>query len=214
MTKPPTSSGATPRDASARPVTGRALARQRLILLGILAVCAAPLVAALLMYYVFSPPGARTNQGELIDPQRPLPALRLATLAGDPYPAEQLKGHWQMVTIDSAACDAHCAAKLHLIRQTRQAQGKQRDRVGQLWLVSDSAPVSPQLASAYDATLMLRADPAELARLFPPASGSRIEDHVYLIDPLGNLMMRFPRDPDPRGVHKDLARLLRASRIG
>ena len=60
----------------------------------------------------------------------------------------------------------------------------------------------------------LNADPAELAPVFPVEAGRRLEDYLYLIDPRGNLMMRFPATGEPARIRKDLGRLLKASRVG
>jgi hypothetical protein len=50
------------------------LLRARATLLLIFGICAAPVIAAYLAYYVFKPAGASANYGTLIIPQRPVPA--------------------------------------------------------------------------------------------------------------------------------------------
>jgi hypothetical protein len=166
----------------------------------IAALTAAPVVASYLMFYVW-PPEDTVNYGELIGP-RTLP---------DAPPFSGLKGKWVLVSVDGGRCDAACEKKLLYMRQLRLTQGKNMDRIERLWLVSDDAPPrgAPELAA--EGTRLARAD-AELLRAFP-APGSAA-DHIYLVDPLGNLMMRFPRDPEPRLMIKDLARLLKASQVG
>ena len=86
------------------------------------------------------------------------------------------------------------------------------ERIERVWLILDEAPLETQLMREYEGTRLLRASGSPLLREFPASGGVR--DHIYLIDPLGNLMLRFPEDVDPRKMHKDLVRLLRASRIG
>jgi hypothetical protein len=187
--------------------------RQRTMLLLILAVCVAPVVASYLVYYVF-PPGGRTNYGELVTPQRPVPALRLTGPAGDLHPVESLRGQWLLLHADRGGCDTGCLEKLFMIRQLRTMTGKDRGRVVRVWLITDDAPVDPQVGQVYEGTLMLRADRDALAAWLPVPQGGRIEDQLYVVDPLGNLMMRFPRDADPGRVRKDIGKLLKASRVG
>ena len=185
----------------------------RLKLLGVLLVCAAPVIASYLAYYVL-PPSGRTNYGTLIEPQRPVPELRVAGLDGAPARFAALRGQWVLLHADAGACGEPCAAKLHALRQQRTMTGKNRDRIERAWLVTDAAVPSPALLREYEGTVVLRADPAELAALLPVEPGRRIEDYLYVVDPLGNLMMRFEADGDPARIRKDIARLLKASRIG
>ena len=175
----------------------------------IVALTTAPVAASYLIYY-FWPPARTVNYGELIGPHG-LPDATLTLMDGAPLRLSQLKGKWVLVMIDSARCDAHCERKLVYMRQLRLTQGKNRDRVERLWLVSGEGVPAAADAARQDGAQVARAD-AALLRLFPaPGAAS---DHIYVIDPLGNLMMRFPRDPDPRLMIKDLARLLKASQVG
>ena len=185
----------------------------RLKLLGVLLVCAAPVIASYLAYYVV-PPSGRTNYGTLIEPQRPVPELRVSGLDGAPARFASLLGQWVLLHVDAGACDAACSAKLFALRQHRTMTGKERDRVERAWLVTDAATPSADLLREYEGTVVLRADPAELAALLPVEPGRRAEDYLYVVDPLGNLMMRFPADGDPAKIRKDISRLLKASRIG
>lgn len=182
----------------------------RIKMLAIAALCLAPFVAALIAYYFWQPPGGM-NYGALI-PARPLidPPLRHLDQRG--FRLSELKGKWILLQFDQAACAAPCKTKLYSMRQVRLAQGREMERVERVWLILDESPLETQLMREYDGTRMLRASGSPLLAAFPPSDGLR--DHIYLIDPLGNLMLRFPKDADPRRMHKDLARLLRASRIG
>jgi hypothetical protein len=175
----------------------------------IIALTTAPVAASYLIYY-FWPPARTVNHGELIEP-RPLPHATLVLPDGTPFDLAQLKGRWLLVTIDGSRCDAHCEQKLVYMRQLRLTQGKNSDRVERLWLLSDNgAPAAPE-ALLKDDLRLARADRVLLDAFPAPRS---VTDHIYVIDPLGNLMMRFPRNPDPKLMIKDIARLLKASRIG
>lgn len=176
----------------------------------ILAVCASPVIASYLTYYVIKPE-TRTNYGDLIDPRaHPVPA----TLGGGAVSLAEFKGKWVMLQIGNAECDDNCRKRLHDMRQLRLAQGKDMDRIERVWLVTDDKPLETMLMREYDGTHMLRAKPEVVRAWLPADSGTTQADHIYMVDPLGNLMMRFPKDADPNKVKKDIAKLLKASRIG
>jgi hypothetical protein len=181
----------------------------------LLAVCAAPVIASYIAYYLL-PPSGRTNYGALIEPQRPLPALGLQRLDGSPVPAESLRGVWLMVHVDSGVCDAACERKLWLMRQVRLTAGRDADRVQRAWLIVDAAPLATMTMREFDGTIFLRARRDEVAAFLPlpDQPTARLADHIWLIDPLGNLMLRWPKDADPNRMKRDLGRLLKASGIG
>lgn len=191
----------------------RARHRSRLKLYLVIAICAAPVLASYYAYY-FVRPEARSNYGDLIDPQRPMPALHLTTLDGRPFDVAALRGKWVLLMVAGGACDASCADRLYHMRQVRLTTGKDRDRVERVWLVSDAATLQTRLMREYDGTRMLRADPSEVSAWVATDPSDRHADRLYVVDPLGNLMMRFPVDADPNKTKRDLAKLLRASRIG
>jgi cytochrome oxidase Cu insertion factor (SCO1/SenC/PrrC family) len=167
-----------------------------------------PLVAALIAYNFF-PPAGRTNYGELVEP-RPLPPVVLQRLDGRPFTLAELKGKWVMLQADAAACGTPCQEKLFDMRQVRLAQGDNMRRVERVWLVLDAGRPAPAIARLHEGAVVARATPELLAAL--PAADVR--DHVYLLDPLGNLMLRFPKHADPKRMIKDLERLLKYSGIG
>jgi hypothetical protein len=98
------------------------------------------------------------------------------------------------------------------MRQVRRAQGKNMDRIERVWLIDDEVPLDPALAQAFEGTYFVRASGSDVLR--DPALAGDPPGHIYLIDPLGNLMMRFPRDADPSRILRDIVRLLKASQIG
>ncbi len=186
----------------------------RLKMLLVLAVCAAPVIASYVTYFVIRPEG-RTNYGELIQPQRPIPAdLPLSDLQGAAVTAESLKGQWLLIVVSAAACDARCEKHLWLQRQLRETLGREKDRVDKLWLIDDAGMPKPQtlqgVTSNTEATV-LRVPPRALAAWLQPAAGQALEDHMYIVDPLGNWMMRVPPNPEPARLKRDVEKLLRAS---
>jgi cytochrome oxidase Cu insertion factor (SCO1/SenC/PrrC family) len=174
----------------------------------IFAVAAMPLAAALVAYHLF-PPAGRTNYGELLEP-RPMPLAALQRLDGAPFTLAELHGKWVLLQVDDAACGMRCQEKLFFMRQVRLAQGKNMDRVERVWLLLDAGPLAPEIARLHAGAVVARAAPELLARL--PATDVR--DHIYLLDPRGNVMLRFPKHADPKRMIKDLERLLKYSSIG
>jgi hypothetical protein len=182
-------------------------------MLAVLAVCAAPVIASYLTYYVIRPQAQR-NYGELVDPQRPLPVVAATTLEGKQVALNSLRGQWLLVSVGGGACDAACERHLYLQRQLRESLGQEKERVEWVWLIDDAAPVRPALLPAVEQASVLRIDRTELGKWLAPASGHQLSDHIYLVDPLGNWMMRFPASLDRSDAGKakrDLDRLLRAS---
>ena len=189
-------------------------AQGRWKLFAIILVCASPLIASYLTYYVIKPEG-RTNYGALLDPrQHPIPQIGATTLDGKTTGLDAYKGKWILLQADSGDCAEACRNKLLQQRQLRLIQGKEMDRVERVWLVTDDKPIDTVLLREYDGTRVLRADPAKLKEWLPAEQGATATDHVYMIDPRGNLMMRFPKNADPNRMKKDVSKLLRASSIG
>ena len=175
--------------------------------------CAAPVIASYFTYYVVRPEG-RSVYGELIDPQRPLPAAVATGRDGAGVALSSLKGQWLLVAVADAACDALCEQQLYLQRQLRESLGREKDRLDRVWLVSDAAPVPARLENGLHGATVLRLPAAEVAKWLAPSAGHALQEHLYVVDPLGNWMMRFPARMDTSGASRakrDLDRLLRAS---
>ncbi len=196
----------------AQPAEGRTRAG-RLKMLAVLLVCAAPVVASYFTAFVWRPEG-KPGFGELVEPQRPLPDIVGATLDGKAVQLRALRDQWLLISVATASCDPQCAQNLYLQRQLREMLGKEKDRVDWVWLVSDTAPVAEALLPGLKEATVVRLPASELAKWLEPQAGSAMEDHLYLVDPMGKLMMRFPAHLDAGGaskVKRDLDRLLRAS---
>jgi hypothetical protein len=183
---------------------------QRMLLV-VAAVCIAPFVASWALYFLWQPSG-RINYGELIEGAA-LPAGNLVlTGGGKPFDFAQVRGRWTFVTVDSGACDDYCQKKLWKMRQVRLTQGKYLERIERVWLVNDGQSISETVIKEYDGTWIANAQDHAVLKAFPHRDAQR--DHIYLVDPLGNVVLRYPKDADPSRMKKDLQRLLRVSRIG
>lgn len=195
----------------------RRAGRRNVLLIALISVL--PVLAAYFAYFVVAPSG-RTNYGELITPQRPAGDFVLGAVegaAGSVAPGtriDQWRGKWIFVVAAPAGCDAGCRERLYDIRQVRLTTGQDRHRVERLWVVTDAGRPDDALLAAHAGMHLGRADATAFSRLFPAGDGGDALAHIYLIDPLGHLMMRFPANADPNLMKKDIAKLLKVSQIG
>ena len=203
-------------------VTGEQGARRRLTgrwkMLAIMLACAAPVIGSYFAYYVVRPDG-RKNYGELIQPARALPQVKAQLLDGTPsgtsFPLPALQGQWLLLSVGGGACDEACQKRIYWQRQLREVMGRDKDRIERVWLVADDAPVDAKLTSQVHAPLndaqAMRVPRATLEQWLPTAAGQKMEDHIYVVDPYGNLMLRWPADIDAAKAKRDVHNLLRAS---
>ncbi len=180
----------------------------------LLLVCVSPVVASYFTYYVVRPEGRR-NFGELVQPQQPMPVdMVTQALDGQSSTLGALRHQWLLVSVAPGACDAACQNHLYLQRQMRESLGREKDRLDWVWLVTDDTPVPAVLQPGLQQATVLRVDPQALARWLAPEQGRALTEHLYVVDPMGNWMMRFPAALDTATAAKakrDLERLLRAS---
>jgi cytochrome oxidase Cu insertion factor (SCO1/SenC/PrrC family) len=180
--------------------------RRTLILLAI--VFFGPFVGAWVAYRYF-PPDTGANYGELLLPPAQVPLQPLAS-GGAVFRFADLNGKWVLVASDSGECAGACEKKLVLMRQVWLALGKNRDRVERVFVVDDLSRPAPARLEAYAG---MRTVSLPVGMQLPPGLAND-RAHLYLVDPLGNVMMRFPADAEGRRMLKDLERLLKASSVG
>jgi hypothetical protein len=181
--------------------------RRTLLLLAL--VCAAPVVASYVAYYWLRPT-AHVNYGELLE--KPAPEIAGAADGGAPWRLASLHGRWVLLVTSGAACDARCGAALYATRQARTIQGREQERIVRVLLQpADAPPLDAALHAQHPGLIVVRADPAQWTPLSATAAAGPA---IVLVDPLGNLVLRYPADPDIKRLANDLGRVLRASRIG
>lgn len=180
--------------------------RIKLILLMLLML--SPVIASYVLHTLKIRPEGTVNYGEL---------LEVKALQGQAHDIEnnaifrtrQLRGKWSLITVDSGNCDEYCQKKLYQIRQIRLVQNTEKDRIERIWLIDDHFLPKQEIKNEYAGTLLLSAKDSDLLSQFPAQSSQR--DHIYVVDPMGNLMMRYPRDADPKKISDDLKLLLKLS---
>jgi hypothetical protein len=182
----------------------------RRTLLLIVAIGLAPIVASYAAYYWFTP-SKRVNYGELLE-TAPAPIIAGEDADGKAFSLTELRGKWVVLIASRAGCADACVRALYATRQARTIQGREQDRVVRLLLQPLAAPtLPPELAAAHPGLVVARVDQRSLEQL--PLGASAV-DGVLLLDPRGNLVLRYGADPEIRGLANDLQRVLKASQIG
>jgi len=194
-------------------------ARRRLLLL--IAIFSLPVLIAYALYFSGWRPETSGNYGELVQPPRPLPELALQTLDGKALRLSELRGKWTLLMFAAAECLKPCETTLDKIHRIILAQGKEAERVRAAFVVTDPRARDwlQYAIKDYPGTLVLTgsADTMRmLASYFTLSKGAPLNDpnRIYVVDPLGNLMMSYPAEADANRVRKDLVRLLRVSQVG
>lgn len=185
------------------------IARARLKLVAIMALFAAPIVASTVAYHFFRP-ATTANYGQLITPPEAITTARYLRVGGGSFGFEEMRGKWVLIASDSGACPEACVAKLTLMRQVRLMLGRNASRVTRVFVADDTRAMAPEALAPFEGTVAITVQPGTLL----PLSAVNDRAHVYLVDPLGNVMMRFPADAQPRRMLRDLERLLKASQVG
>ena len=170
---------------------------------------ALPIVASVAAYYfVHAQPTA--NYGELLLPPAPVSAQDFERPGAGPWRFTQVRGRWALVVSDSGSCASPCIEKLTTMRQVHLALGRNASRVMRIYVVDDIARLEPDRLQAFEGTLVVV---TPKGMVLPPGPASD-RAHIDLVDPNGNVMMRWPAAADRRRMLKDLERLLKASQIG
>lgn len=167
-------------------------------------------IAASIAVYVFFRPEPTANYGELLLPPEAVTARALARVDGGAFRFAELRERWVLLASDDPACDDACAAKLHMMRQVRVALGRDASRVARVLVLEGSGELRGAALGPREDLIVAR--PEEGAPMAP--GPARDPSHIYLVDPGGNVMMRWPAQPDFRRMLKDLQTLLKASQIG
>ena len=181
--------------------------RGRAKVAGLAALFAAPIVASFVTYTWLRPEGG-ASFGELLLPPAQVSAQTFGRPGGGSFEFRELSGKWVLVASDSGTCPAACRDKLATMRQVRLALGRNAGRVERVFVADDTARPAPESLAEFAGPVLALA-PVALA---PGAGNDRA--HIYLVDPHGNVMMRWPAGADRKRMLGDLQRLLKASQIG
>lgn len=199
-------------DLSARPTPRKNRKQGALIALLFLG----SLGVAFLMYYGLDwAPGADAAHGRLIHPAKPLEHFEGTRLEGGGFGLSDLKGQWNMVFVHTGACAEACQETLYRLRQVRLTFGRDMPRLNRVLLLGSTTDAHGvrEVLEAHPDLDAVRAG-AGLIGTLEDAAGGAVENGVLIVDPLGNLMMRYSSDFELKGLQGDLKRLLKYSHIG
>lgn len=178
-------------------------------LLALMALLLAPVIISYALHYSDYRPGS-INYGELID-MEDFEGSGVNQVDNTIFRSRDIHGKWTMLMVDSGNCNEYCDQKLYKMRQVRLVQNKEMHRVERLWLIDDNAKIDSSLLEKYEGTMFVNAKDSDFLESLKPAESQRL--HIYLVDPIGNVMMRFPENADPSEMVKDLKRLLHVSQL-
>lgn len=188
--------------------------------IGLLAVLfVLPPVAAYVLFYAGFRPAVGGNYGELIEPARPVADMALLTPDGRGFRFSELAGKWTLIYVGGRHCGEVCRQSLYKLNQVRLAQGKEMDRVASVYvrLLAENDVDVEKLEQTYPGVIFLLASPGSHSMLEGQLSGESVlqtEQSIYIVDPIGNVMMKYPAGADATGMRKDLKRLLKVSQVG
>ena len=175
--------------------------RNRIMLVGLFAIAIVPLLGAMWLYESSrsSKPWGTTNQGELLDPIVSVGDLHLTAADGASSMVDS--GQWWLVTVSDDGCRAECQGAVHQLRQLHILLGRDASRVKRSLIELSATPVDAPL-SQYP----------ELARF--SGEPQALRPGVYVVDPLGNVVLRYEYSDAGKPVLQDLKQLLKVSHIG
>lgn len=180
-------------------------------LLVMAAISILPILASYLLYQWWRP-SSRMNHGELVETRQLAMAGLIDAITGKPLPGPGLKGKWVLLTAQPANCDDRCRLKFYYMRQVRTATNENMERIERVWLLDGAGTPEKQLLAENAGLWLVRAPDASWSGSLPAKEATHA--YIYLIDPLGNLVLRYDETFNPKGMLKDLNRLLKYSRLG
>ena len=201
--------------ASAKKSSGKA------VMLSLLAISAFPVLVAVALYQSSWQPTQFTNYGELLQPARQISDVKVHSLDGKPFSLSDLRRKWTLVYVGSGnGCSRDCWDSLYKMRQLRLALARDMSRMQTVLVLTgtvDRHGMANRFRDYPDLRVLSASGAARLAvqqQFQSAAFEAPVQAPLHLMDPLGNLMMRYPADADPKKMLKDLKYLMKNSRIG
>lgn len=187
------------------------------MLLFLLVLFSLPVLAVIAMYALDYRPGG-SSHGELLTPPKPLHLIPTRSMQGTAVDETLWKKKWHLVVVAEGTCEADCLGRVHLVRQIHVTLNKEIERAERVLIIANAtdSPALAQLQQQYPDLIVLVANEANLLASEFDLAGqpARSSGRVYIVDPLGNLIMSYPAGFDPKGMQQDLTKLLKYSWVG
>lgn len=183
------------------------------VLLVLTALCAMPFASGAWLYASGWRPASNSAHGELVQPPQSVGAVELGEDGNGRVSLGKLAGRWTLVYFGAAECSLDCMRSLYVMRQVQVAQGSEQERVQRIFVASgeNSLAGAAALVRVFPGLRVVAAREGAASR-WPDSGGG--QGRIYLVDPMGNLVMRYTGNADPGGMRKDLSRLLAYSWVG
>lgn len=156
-------------------------------------------------------PGNMTAHGELITPVKLLPDANHGVpreKQDSPYP-----GRWTLAHVGDGSCDETCAKSLYKTRQVRNALGTEDRNVQRIFFLTGNTPLDPAVIEHHPGLKIFSTDQMLTGEFIAAIEPYDTRD-IFLIDPLGNLIVRFTPGTGMKDMHKDLKKLLSVFQLG
>ena len=183
----------------------------RIKFVALLLLMLSPVIVSIVLHNVKFRPEGTVNYGELLE-VKAIQGQALDIENNTIFRDRQLHGKWTFAMIDSGSCEEYCQKKLYQMRQVRLAQNTEKERINRIWIIDDHIIPSQEMKKEFEGTVFLTLkEDSKFLDQFPAVSS--IKDYIYVIDPMGNLMMRYPRDANPSKMASDVKLLLKLSHL-
>ena len=173
-----------------------------------------PAILAVLFFYFGDRPSIKSN-GELIIPIVDIHTLGITGKDGLELTEEELTPHWRMLYFVGSTCDLSCQTSLYNMRQMNIGIGKYQDRVnhGIVHLAAPDEAFVKLIEKEHQAAGRVYTTQEQIKAIAKLEPNPLQLQSIYLVDPLGNIMMHFQKDLEPKLIMKDMTKLLKVSRL-
>jgi len=184
----------------------------RLVLITIALMFFVPILLAwfLNFYSDFKKDAQGVQHGELIAPPVPLGDLKATSIGNSKI--SDIERKWTLIFLVSDQCDRVCEDKLYQLRQIRLATGKDREKVERLLIADREINWSSYEVEFLNQKVIDNRSPSYTFLLNSLQSTKNFDaDSIYLVDAYGSLIMRYAYKTPPKGIIKDIERLIRVA---
>jgi cytochrome oxidase Cu insertion factor (SCO1/SenC/PrrC family) len=178
----------------------------------------APVILAYIMFF-FVDVKSFVNHGEILNPIVHIASFKLKDENNEIIPQDDLTYKWRLISFVGKDCDEQCETRLYDTRQIHRLLAKDQHRLMRMFVHLEPAGDSliKLIEQTHPNVIHVNGD----ADTIIDALGANVREgagimnnETYIMDPMGNVMMRFTQDQPNKEFLYDLKKLLKASQIG